>query len=126
MGKGFNVVIADDDPDIRGLLEIAARRAELTIVSSHGEGGGALAATLDTDPDLLILDVSMPVMTGLEVVHELRASRHDGRPYVLLVSASVNPSALAAGKSAGADDYVMKPFTLSSLVERLRGIQDTL
>lgn len=117
-----SVIIADDDPDIRGLLEIAARKAGLEIVSSHGDGASALASALANDPDLMLLDVAMPEMNGVDVARELRAARDDGRPRVLMVSASVDATSQAAGVAAGADDYVMKPFSLRVLVERLKSI----
>ncbi|MCI2959180.1 response regulator [Agromyces atrinae] len=116
------VIIADDDPDIRGLLEIAARKAGLEIVSSHGDGASALASALANDPDLMLLDVAMPEMNGVDVARELRSARDDGRPRVLMVSASVDATSQAAGVAAGADDYVMKPFSLRVLVERLKSI----
>ncbi len=115
------VIIADDDDDVRGLLEIAARKAGLEIVSSHAEGRSALESALSTDPDLLLLDVMMPELTGLDVVRAVRASRADGRPRVLLVSAGTDIGAPVSGAEAGADEYVLKPFTVRSMVERLRG-----
>ena len=114
------VVIADDDEDVRGLMEIAARRAGLEVVSTHGDGRAALAAALAEDPDLLMLDVMMPELTGLEVVRELRRRRGDDRPRVLLISAGTDAKAPSTGAQAGADEYVLKPFTVRDMVARLR------
>ncbi|GGA71522.1 hypothetical protein GCM10011490_22780 [Pseudoclavibacter endophyticus] len=113
------VVIAEDDADIRSLIEIAARRAGLEIVSTHGDGMSALAAARASDPDLLVLDVSMPEMTGLEVLQQLRAERDDTRPRALVVSASADEPSRSAGELAGADAYVTKPFTVRDLTSRL-------
>lgn len=114
------IIIADDDDDVRGLLEIAARKADLEIISSHAEGRTALESALATDPDLLLLDVMMPELTGLDVVRAVRAARSDGRPRVLLVSAGTDVGAPVTGAEAGADEYVLKPFTVRRIVERLR------
>lgn len=117
------VVIADDDDDIRFLLETAARRAGFEIVGSYGDGVSALRAALDSAPELLLLDVSMPGLSGLEVLARVRAQETDVRAHAIIVSANANVVAQEAGEAAGADDYLTKPFSLASLVTRLREVR---
>ena len=69
----FTVVIADDDADIRALVKISAVRAVLDVISEVGDGDVALAAIRLFVPDLAILDVSMPGLTGLEICRVVRA-----------------------------------------------------
>ncbi len=68
------VVVADDDPDIRALVELAVVRAGHTVLASVADGVAALSAASLHRPDLLILDVSMPKMSGLQVCEQLRAN----------------------------------------------------
>ncbi len=117
------VVIADDDDDIRFLLETAARRAGFEIVGSYGDGVSALRGALDSAPDLLLLDVSMPGLSGLEVLARVRAQETNVRAHAIIVSANANVVAQEAGEAAGADDYLTKPFSLASLVARLREVR---
>ncbi|VXC46314.1 response regulator transcription factor [Pseudoclavibacter sp. 8L] len=117
------VVIADDDDDIRFLLETAARRAGFEIVGSYGDGVNALRAAVESAPELLLLDVSMPGLSGLEVLARVRAQEGDVRAHAIIVSANANVVAQEAGEAAGADDYLTKPFSLASLVAKLREVR---
>ena len=110
------VVVADDDPDIRTLVSLSVVKAGLTMVASAADGAQALAAIREHRPDLAILDVSMPEMTGLEICRAVRedASFHDLR--ILLLSASVDENTQAVGIAAGADYFLAKPFSPRELV----------
>jgi DNA-binding response OmpR family regulator len=90
-GGGPVVVIADDDADIRLLVGVAAKRAGATIGASVADGAAALQAIRDIRPDLAILDVSMPRMTGLQVCHSVRAEASIAGTRVMLLSAAVQP-----------------------------------
>lgn len=107
----YRVVIADDDADIRSLVAIAVHKAGLELVATECDGAAALAAILANEPDLAILDVSMPELSGLEVVRALRADARMGDVRVLLLSASVDEATQAIGIEAGADYYFAKPFS---------------
>lgn len=109
------VVIADDDADIRTLIELAARRSGLTILASVADGEAALSATTAHRPDLAILDVSMPRLSGLQVCQRLRAADATAATRVLIVSANAHDSAVRSGFDAGADAYLAKPFSLRTL-----------
>lgn len=110
------VVVADDDADIRFLVSISAAKAGLNVVASVEDGTKAWAAIQEFRPDLAILDVAMPGMTGLEVCRLVRGDPALAETPVLLLSAAVDEASRAAGAEAGAFDYLAKPFSPRALV----------
>jgi DNA-binding response OmpR family regulator len=113
------VVVADDDADIRALVAIAVRRAGIKLVADVATGDAAIAAIREHQPDMVILDVSMPGMTGLEVTREIRADSTLSGIRVFLLSAGVTEAAMQAGMDAGADEYLIKPFSPRELATRI-------
>ena len=105
------VIVADDDQDIRSLVSIAVGKAGLELLASVGDGAQALAAIQKYQPDLAILDVSMPEMTGLEVCRAVRGDSAIGDVRILLLSASVDEQSQSVGIEAGADYFLAKPFS---------------
>jgi DNA-binding response OmpR family regulator len=112
-------IVADDDADIRALIAIAMRRAGVDIVADVPSGDQALLAVREFVPDFVILDVSMPGMTGLEVARELRADSAFNSVHIFLLSAGVSEAAMEAGIDAGADEYLIKPFSPRALAEQV-------
>ncbi|OMQ15369.1 response regulator, partial [Modestobacter sp. VKM Ac-2676] len=110
MDPAARVLVADDEEDIRLLVSLAVRRAGCTLLTAVADGAQALAATRTERPDLVVLDVSMPELTGLEVCAELRADPATAGTRVLLLSAGASPDDVARGLAAGADAYLPKPF----------------
>lgn len=119
---GARVLVADDEPDIRVLVGVAVRRSGCDLVRSVADGIEALAATLTELPDLVILDVSMPGLTGLQVCGALREDPSAARVRILLLSAGASPDDVARGLVAGADAYLAKPFSVADLISRIRGL----
>ncbi|MFI5672060.1 response regulator transcription factor [Streptomyces sp. NPDC051704] len=113
------VLVADDDAAIRRSLERGLRLSGFTVLLAE-DGPAALALLADRTPDVLVLDVSMPGLTGTEVCRGLRA-RGDETP-VLMLSALDEVADRIAGLQAGADDYLVKPFALEELVLRLHAL----
>jgi DNA-binding response OmpR family regulator len=113
------VVIADDDRDIRALVRISATKAGLEVAGEVDDGDAALAAIRATVPDVAILDVAMPGLSGLEVCRLVRAEPALDGVHILLLSASVDEPTIAAGMDAGAADYLSKPFSPRELAARL-------
>jgi DNA-binding response OmpR family regulator len=113
------VVIADDDVDIRALVRISAVRAGLNVVAEAGDGDEALSAIRLLVPELAILDVSMPGLSGLEICRLVRADAALDGVQILLVSAAADETSIAAGMRAGAADYLSKPFSPRELASRL-------
>jgi DNA-binding response OmpR family regulator len=115
------VLIADDDPDILALVTFKVKQAGYTLITAT-DGAAALAAARETTPDLVVLDVSMPRMSGLEVCRELRADPATSKVPVLLLTARAQEADIEAGFDVGADDYVVKPFSPRELVARITAI----
>ncbi|MFF4896667.1 response regulator transcription factor [Streptomyces sp. NPDC001068] len=113
------VLVVDDDAAIRRSLERGLRLSGFAVRTAES-GPGALAAVRDAPPDVLVLDVSMPGMSGIQVCERLRADGLD-LP-VLMLSALDETTDRIAGLQAGGDDYLVKPFALQELVLRLRAL----
>jgi len=113
------VLLVEDDHDIAEPLARALAR-EGYDVSSSGDGRDALEAVLDAPPDLLILDIGLPGMDGLDVCRHVR-ELHPQVP-ILMLTARDGELETVAGLDAGADDYVTKPFRLSVLLARVRAM----
>ena len=118
-GSPLTVVVADDDEDIRSLIVIAVRKANLQLLADLPDGTAALAAVHEHRPDIVLLDVSMPGLTGLEVTKAIRSNSELAGAIVFILSAAVDDTAVAAGFAAGADAYMTKPFSPSTLATQL-------
>ncbi|MCW2497389.1 response regulator [Jatrophihabitans sp.] len=112
------VLIADDDDDIRRLVEIVLQKAGIPADSVDG-GIPALEAARTACRQLVVLDVRMPDMSGLEVCRQLKADDATSCSHVLLMSSDYTTEDVAAGYAAGADDYLPKPFSPGELVRRV-------
>ncbi|MCU1405105.1 MAG: Transcriptional regulatory protein yycF [Glaciihabitans sp.] len=112
----LRVVVADDDADIRALVTISVKRAGFEVVASVEDGDMAWAAIQELTPDLAILDVAMPGLSGLDVCRLVQADPAVAGIPVLLLSAAVDEASRAAGREAGARDYLAKPFSPRALV----------
>jgi two-component system alkaline phosphatase synthesis response regulator PhoP len=113
------VLIADDDVDILTLVRVRLERSGYTVISARN-GVEALQLARERHPDLAILDVAMPEMTGLEVTQRMREEKLDVP--VILLTARARDADVAAGADAGADVYVTKPFSPQELESRVRAI----
>jgi two-component system OmpR family response regulator len=112
------VLIADDDPHIRQLLAFALRKAGLE-VEECGDGEAALKMVAARAPHLLVLDINMPGMDGLEVCRRIRAT--SSLP-ILFLSSRDDEIDRVLGMELGADDYVVKPFSPREVVARIAAI----
>ena len=113
------ILIVDDDPPVLRML-VRTLEAEGYETIPAPDGGAALAAAERTVPDLVVLDVAMPGMDGLQVCRRLRA-KGLGVP-VLLLTARDSVDDRVAGLDAGADDYLAKPFSVAELLARIRAV----
>jgi DNA-binding response OmpR family regulator len=114
------VLVVEDDPDIGRLIMLLLRRAGLS-GELRTDGAGGLAAVPELRPDLLVLDVGLPVLDGWEVLARVRELPGPRLP-VLLLSAHAQDSDRARGRRMGADDFVLKPFGNDELVSRLTAL----
>jgi CheY-like chemotaxis protein len=113
------ILVVDDEPDNRELLEIILE-AEGFLILTAGSGAEALASVAREPPDLIVLDVMMPGMTGYEVAATLKSDPATSRIPILIFSALSDPNAKQLGVSAGADDYIAKPVEYAELVSRVK------
>ncbi len=113
------ILIAEDDPEVRQALERILSFEGYQHVSAN-DGAAALEAIKEHEPSMIILDVMMPFVDGLEVCRTIR-SRGDRTPVLMLTAREEIPDRVA-GLDAGADDYVAKPFALDELLARIRAL----
>ena len=116
------VLIVEDEQDIAGLIKHTLERAGDTEASVVGSGDAALKSVSDQPPDLIILDLNLPVVSGVEVCRILR-SRADGRHVpIIMLTARTSEDDRVTGLELGADDYVTKPFSLRELTARVKAV----
>jgi DNA-binding response OmpR family regulator len=113
------LLIVEDDAAVRRMLE-RSLGAEGFEITGAADGGTALALAERTAPDLVVLDVSMPGLSGFEVCRRLRAKGLTGG--VLMLTARDSIGDRIRGLESGADDYVVKPFAIAEVVARLRAL----
>ena len=118
-GPAGRVLVAEDDKSVRDSL-VRALTFEGYEVVTAGDGAEALMAVVESQPDVIVLDVLMPHVDGLTACRRLR-ERGDRTP-VLMLTARHEVSDRVAGLDAGADDYLVKPFALDELLARLRAL----
>ena len=112
-------LVVDDERSVRDALS-RALRSEGYVVHLAASGGDALGFLADQAPDVIVLDIGMPGLDGLETCRLIRA-KGDEVP-VLMLTARSGVSDRVAGLDAGADDYLVKPFALEELLARLRAL----
>ena len=113
------VLIAEDDRSVRESL-VLALGVEGYEVEAVNDGAQALEAVALAEPDVIVLDIMMPVLDGLTVCRRLRAGKC--RTPILMLTARHEVSDRVSGLDAGADDYLAKPFSLDELLARLRAL----
>ncbi len=115
------ILIVEDEPDVLLLLENRVRGAGHDVQSaSDGERGLELA--LAEEPDLIILDWMMPKLDGIEVLERLRADEIGRGINVLMLTARSQQHDVERAFAAGADDYIIKPFSSRELIERIAAL----
>jgi two-component system OmpR family response regulator len=112
------ILVVDDDPHIRQLLVFALGKAGLGAIEA-ADGEAALALVEAQQPDLIVLDINMPRMDGLEVCRRVRA---DSQVPILFLSSRDDEIDRVIGIELGADDYVVKPFSPREVVARVMAI----
>lgn len=115
------VVVADDDDDIRELVELKLTQAGYA-VRTCSDGADALAEIRRRPPQLAVLDVMMPGLSGIDVLREIRADDTLRALRVVLLTARSRDTDVDAGFSTGADDYLIKPFSPRELAHRVAAL----
>jgi two-component system, OmpR family, response regulator len=118
-GNPINVLVVDDEAVLAEMVSMALRYEGWNI-STAGDGSSAIASARAQRPDVVVLDVMLPDMSGLDVLHKLR--EENPQLPVLLLTAKDAVEDRIAGLTAGGDDYVTKPFSIEEVVLRLRAL----
>src|SRR6187200_2821683 len=112
------ILVVDDEPRIAEICRDYLERAGFTVLSA-GNGADAVSLARSKQPDLIVLDIGLPTMDGLDVTRAIR--RHSNVPIIML-TARVEESDKLAGLELGADDYLTKPFSPRELVARVKAV----
>ena len=115
------ILVADDDIDIRELVEfkLSTLGHEIVVVA---DGAAAVEACREQRPDLAVLDVMMPGVSGLEAIRVIRADPNLADLPVILLTARAQESDVETGFDSGADDYITKPFSPRELASRVEAL----
>ncbi|HEX9890093.1 MAG TPA: response regulator [Nitriliruptorales bacterium] len=124
MSGTLRVVLVDDSDDIRDLVRLALERDDrLEIVAEATDGGIGLIAIKEHEPDVVLLDLAMPVKDGLEVLAALRA--HEPMPVVIVLSGFSSGPPEEAAMEAGAAGYIEKGLSLREIPDRIVHLYET-
>jgi two-component system phosphate regulon response regulator PhoB len=115
------VLVADDDADIRDLVAFKLEQAGLDVIVVE-DGQAALEQARARQPALAVLDVSMPGLSGIDVCRMLRGDPVTAAMLIIMLTSRVQEQDVEGGFSAGADDYVTKPFSPRELVSRIQAL----
>mgnify|MGYP002663281880 FL=1 len=118
------ILVADDEPNIVISLEYLLKREGYTVLVAHN-GQEALEAIATQRPDLVLLDVMMPVKTGFEVCQEVRASDTLQHTQLLMLTAKGRDTDMTKGLALGADGYMTEPFSTRDLGQKVADMLDT-
>ena len=114
------MLVVEDEQDIAGLIKHTLERDGDMAIDVVATGDAALKAVSERAPDLLILDLNLPVLGGLEVCRILRSRPATARVPIIMVTARTSEGDRVTGLDVGADDYITKPFSLRELSARVR------
>jgi len=116
------LLIVEDEPDIAALMKHALERGGDMVVEHVSTGAAALKAVMEEPPALVLLDLNLPFIDGVEVCRLLRGRPSSAAIPIIMVTARTSEADRIAGLELGADDYVTKPFSLRELVARVRAV----
>ena len=119
---GTRVLVVEDEQDIAGLIKHALERKGDIEVDLAGAGDVAIRSVSELPPDLIVLDLNLPVLSGVEVCRIVRSRPATSHIPIIMLTARTSESDRVAGLELGADDYITKPFALRELVARVRAV----
>jgi DNA-binding response OmpR family regulator len=115
------VLVVDDEPNILLSLEFLMQQAGFEVVTAT-DGETALQRVAERPPDLILLDISLPGLSGFEVLEQLRAQPEHARLPIIMLTAHGREVEREKGLALGADDYITKPFSTRQLVEKVQAL----
>jgi DNA-binding response OmpR family regulator len=116
------VLVVEDEQDIAGLIKHTLEKTGDMQVDVVGAGDAALRALSNQEPDVIILDLNLPVLSGIEVCRIVRTRDDTAHIPIIMLTARSAESDKVTGLEIGADDYITKPFSLRELVARVRAV----
>jgi DNA-binding response OmpR family regulator len=116
------ILVVEDEQDIAGLIKHTLEKTGQMQVDVVGAGDAALRSLSQTEPDLIILDLNLPVLSGVEVCRIVRTRDDTAHIPIIMLTARSAESDRVTGLEIGADDYITKPFSLRELVARVRAV----
>lgn len=116
------ILVVDDEMDIAGLIKHSLERSGDVEVDIVNSGDAALKSVSDRLPDLMILDLNLPVLSGTDVCRLVRAKPATAKLPIIMLTARTGESDRVSGLDLGADDYITKPFSLKELAARVRAV----
>ncbi|MCK5565911.1 MAG: response regulator [Planctomycetes bacterium] len=112
------ILVIDDEPNIVQTLQDRLEMNEYDVITG-GNGKEGLKLALEHKPDVILLDVIMPIMDGHEMLEALRKQPGGDYPSVIMLTARSQTQDIARANACGIDDYIVKPFDLSELLEKI-------
>ncbi len=116
-----SVLVVDDDPEVNALVAYRLKQSGYEVTTAT-DGPGALDLLGRWRPDVLLLDIMMPDMSGLEVLQRVRADESLATLPVIMLTAKAQEDDVERGFEMGADDYITKPFSPRELISRVRAV----
>lgn len=117
----IRVLVVDDEPDLRTIIEYNLSKSGFDVTGAS-DGISALELAKQSPPDILVLDVMMPGLSGIEVAKQLRAHKATASIPIIMLTAKVEEAHELEGLHAGADDYIAKPVTMPILIARINSL----
>jgi DNA-binding response OmpR family regulator len=121
MNQSKKILVVEDEPDLQEILKHLLGDAGYA-VQCAGNGGEGLRLYDEFIPDLVLLDVHLPDMSGFEICREIRTHRKNPKTPIVLCTVRSEVSPVAEGLNSGADDYILKPFEVDNFLERVREV----
>jgi len=115
------LLIIEDELDVLDMLELRLTKERFEVLKA-ADGETGLQKAISENPDLVLLDLMLPLLSGLEVLKKIRSNLPTANTPILIVSARGDSSDMIVGLELGADDYVVKPFNISVLVARINAL----
>lgn len=117
----LTVLVADDDRNLRHLIRVAISSEDVRLIEA-ADGDLAWHQVLAHRPNIAVLDIDMPGRSGLDVLRQIRRDATLSATHVILLSSHADPASIAAGRAAGADHYLTKPFSPRHLLQVVEGV----
>lgn len=115
------ILVVDDEVAICSMLSLALQTAGYEVESVH-DGKDVMAALVNTQPDLILLDWMLPGVSGIELARQIKQSPDFNELPIIMLTARTEEDSKVTGLESGADDYVTKPFSIRELVSRIKAV----